>query len=120
MSDRSDVESVRGGLEKLCRLPDGRTNFPLIEIAHRWRPRTVRHPNTMSAFSDETAWEFIADSLREGLEITYRPPLRIGAGDAYEMVTLPVRDGRGIYMKVALVPGVKKLVGLSFHYERDT
>ena len=118
MSDPSDVESRRNGLRQLCSLPTGRTNFPLIGGAHRWHPRTVRHPQTMTVFGDETAWEFIADCLGSGMEITYRAPNKPENGDAYELIAPPEGGSKGIYMKVALVPGVKKLVGLSFHYER--
>ncbi len=99
-------------------MPTGRTQHPLIDLAHNWWPRTVRHPQTLSLFGDESAWEYIADALRAGMLITYRAPNKPENGDAYELIEPPHGGSKGIYMKVALVPGVGKLVGLSFHYER--
>lgn len=118
MSELDDVEAIRGQLEALCRMPTGRTNWPEIEIANKWRPFEVVDPITLARFNDAAAWEFIADCLRKGVAVRYKPPSGMHPDNAYELIAPPPGGTRSIYMKVAIRPGVKKLIGISFHYER--
>lgn len=116
--DLEDVEQCRPLLEQLCRLPGGRTNPPGFDLArNRWHPLTVTHPLTLSRYSDGEAWEFIADCFRDGVKIVCRPPCAEFKDHAYVMVAAPEGGGRRIYMKVVIRPGVKKIIGVSFHYE---
>ena len=121
MSDLSDVEANRKNLEWLCRNPKTRTNWPLIQIErHRWQPYSVTEPSSLSVFTDDGAWEFIADCLRAGAPVSYKPPSEEHPDHAYVMVEAPAGGDRRIYMKVAIRPGLKKIIGISFHYERHT
>jgi len=107
-------------LALVCRTPNLRINPPDIDIANGWLPLTVTDPVTLSLFTDASAWEFIADCLVGGVAVRHKPPSALHDDNAYELVASPPNGRRGIYMKVALRGDVKKLVGLSFHYERHT
>lgn len=120
MSDFANVEAIRKSLETLCRMPNGRTNWPEIDLANNWRPYEVIDAASLSRFTDQGAWEFIADCFRDGIPIQYKPPSADYPDHAYVLIAAPREGGRQIYMKVAVRPGVKKLVGISFHYERHT
>lgn len=118
MFDRSDVEAMRKPLELCCRRPDARANPPEIDLPNKWLPFLVQHPVLMSNFTDEGAWEFIADCLRGSVPIRYKPPTAKFPDHAYEMVAAPPEGGPEIYMKIALPLVGKKLLGVSFHHGR--
>lgn len=116
MFDLTDVESVRKPLECLCRTPASRTNPPHFDIAHRWHPFSVQHPATMSRFNDAAAWELIADCLKGGVAIRCQAPTAQFPDHAYVMIEAPDGFDRKIYMKIAIRLGVKRILGISFHY----
>jgi hypothetical protein len=119
MIDLCDAESVRKGLELACRDPTRRINPPSISIArNRWQPFTITDPATLSLFNDAAAWDFIADCLAAGCGIKVQPPDEEFNDHAYVMIEL-CGDKR-VYMKIAIVPDLAKVVGISFHYERTT
>jgi hypothetical protein len=101
-------------------MPTGRINWPEIDIANNWKPFTVVHPGTLGLFNDSSAWEFIADRLQDGTHVRYKPPSAAYPDHAYELLAQPQDGSKRIYMKVAIRPGVKKLIGISFHYERNS
>jgi hypothetical protein len=117
MIDLTDAESIRKGLELLCRDPARRINPPNIAIdRHRWRPFSVIDPASLSRFNDVAAWDFIADCLAAGCPIRTQPPDEEFNDHAYVMVE-PC-GARRVYIKVALMPKIEKIIGVSFHYER--
>ena len=117
MIDLSDAESVRKGLELLCREPSRRINPPSIAVARqRWHPFTVIDPVTLSRFNDAAAWEFIADQLADGCSLACLPPDGEFNDHAYVMIE-PCGSKR-VYMKIAIMPKIDKVIGISFHYER--
>lgn len=120
MPDYSDIESMRSLLEKVCRMPEGRVNPPEIDIANRWQPYLVTEPSTLSRYTDAGAWEFIADCLQDGCPVRYKPPSELFPDHAYELIAAPGNGGQNIYMKVAIRPKFRRLIGLSFHYDRHT
>jgi hypothetical protein len=72
----------------------------------------------LSTFTDAGAWEFIADCLCGGVPIKCHPPTIEFPDHAYVMIAAPDGEGRRIYMKIAIRSGVKKIIGVSFHYEQ--
>ena len=117
MIDLSDAESVRKGLELLCRQPSRRINPPSVAVdRHRWQPFTVTDPVTLSRFNDVAAWEFIADCLADLCHIDCLPPDSEFDDHAYVMIE-PC-GLRRVYMKIAIMPKIDKVIGISFHYER--
>jgi hypothetical protein len=117
MIDLTDVEAARPCLALLCRDPGKRINPPAIDLPNDWRPFTVTHPTFLSRFNDAGAWEFIADCLEQGAPITCKPPSPEHPDHAYVMI----EAGEGmkrVYMKIAIKPGLAKVVGISFHYEK--
>ena len=118
MINLTDVEGVRKGLELLCRNPLGRLNPPNIDVErHRWLPFTVMHPQLMSRFNDVAAWEFIADCLASNCPISCQPP--DGEFNDHAYVMIETCGDRRIYMKIAIFPDIRKVIGISFHYERE-
>lgn len=77
-----------------------------------WSPQHVRHPDSGEAFSDDSAWAFIADLIGNGHKIEMielkKPPGKKGyvlLCDGYA--------GDKIYMKIMMGSG--KVIGRSFH-----
>ena len=116
MTDLTDVEVVRGALVLLCRNPDMRITGRALDTANRWKPYSVRHPQTDMVFTDAGAWEYIADMIQEGSRLTCLPPTVQMPDHAYYLIEGRA-EGRRIYMKVAIRPPLRKIIGLSFHYE---
>lgn len=118
MLDLSDVPSVRKLLILMCRNPLLRVNPPDVEMPHNWTPYDVLEPHTLSMYTDESAWEYIADCLENGACVTCQPPSSDYPDHAYVMVEEDDRGAR-IYMKIAINPRVaKKIIGVSFHHAR--
>lgn len=114
----ANVDAMRGSLATLCRMPTGRINWPEADLANSWEPFNVVQPATLDPFDDHAAWAFIADRLGDGTSVGYKPPSAMFPDHAYELLALPQDGDRRIYMKVAIRPGIQKLIGISFHYER--
>lgn len=118
MSRSSIAPDVRRQLVILCRKPEYRTNPPQINLANRWLPRTVREPITMSLYTDVGAWELIAECIEAGADVNHKPKSEKFPDDAYELCSAPQGGDRNIYMKIAIRPGLRKLIGVSFHYDQ--
>lgn len=116
MTDLTDVEAVRGALALLCRNPDTRITGRALDAPNRWRPYSVRHPETGLFFTDAGAWDFIADALQARAAVTCLPPTAAMPDHAYYLIEGNAFDRR-IYMKIAIRPPLRKVIGLSFHYE---
>jgi hypothetical protein len=101
-------------------MPEWRVNPPEIDIANRWHPFQVVEPSSLSRFTDVGAWEFIADCIKDGCPIKYKPPSELYPDHAYELIVVPPDGGRGVYMKIAIKPEIRRIIGLSFHYERNS
>lgn len=81
----------------------------------RWRPFTVIEQATMSRFTDDGAWELIADYLAGAGPVEYKPPSHEFPDHAYAIIE--TRSARhDVYAKIALSMKFKKVVGISFHY----
>ena len=116
--DRSDVEFMRPLLAAMCRRSDLRTQPPGVEIKrHGWRPFEVKDRTSMSRFSDAGAWECIADCLTDGCKISYKAPTLEFPDHAYVMLNSQYAFEE-LYIKIAIIPGIRRVVGISFHYAR--
>ena len=116
MIDRSDVEAMRKLLAAMCRKPEYRAHAPSLGIdRQRWRPFEVREQATLSHFTDEGAWECTAECLESGSPIRYKGPCAEFNDHAYVLIdqTSGLED---IYIKIALIDGIRKVIGISFHY----
>lgn len=111
MIDLSDVAAVRAALILLCRHPAKRITGRGLDEANRWRPYAVKDPDTLMWFTDDGAWNFIADCYQRNCPLLCKPPTGTFPDHSYVAVEL------GIYMKVAIRPPFPKIIGLSFHYE---
>jgi hypothetical protein len=79
-------------------------------------PYTVRHPETGLFFTDVGAWEFIADCLKAHCGLKCIQPTQCHPAHSYYLL----ENGAGhrrIYMKIAIRAEIRKVIGLSFHYE---
>lgn len=99
-----------------------RSNPPDVPVERqKWWPYKVRHSSTLSLYTHDGAWDFIADCLADGCAIKYQGPSPEFNDHAYVMVE---SDGgaQRIYMKFKVDDELKPefsvtLIGLSFHYE---
>jgi hypothetical protein len=114
MVDLTDVESVRLALASMCRDPAKRIIARNLELENFWAPYTVRNPDTFMPFTDAGAWDFIADCLEANVKTTCIPPSEKYPDHAYYLVE-GARTGQAIYMKIAIRPGLKHVIGVSFH-----
>lgn len=120
MIDLSDVNAMRPVLAMMARARHLRINPPTLDVRrHNWRPIEVIEDATRSRFTDEGAWEFIAECLEKGVIIECKPPCEEHQDFAYIMIAPEAPDSRRIYMKVAILPPHKLLNGISFHFERS-
>lgn len=111
------MDALKAWLISRCRDSLSRTDGRKMQIAHRWEPSTVRHPDHRMFFSEDGAWDFIADNIYEGTTLHSLPPTEAHPDYAYYMLAAnDVRDRR-IYMKIAKLPDLDMVVGISFHYE---
>jgi hypothetical protein len=80
-----------------------------------WRPTSVINPATQRPFdSDDQAWNFIADCLDAGTEISV-VELEMPFGNNHQAFVMIAQVGEGqIYMKFQL--GASQIIGRSFHY----
>jgi hypothetical protein len=108
----SVTDAVRRELEKLCRGRRTRMHSFSPTMPTHWSPQHVRRPDSGEAFSDDSAWTFIADLLGCGHEIEViildKPPGKTGY-----VLKCDGHDGEKIYMKIMMGSG--KVIGRSFH-----
>ncbi len=111
-----ELEEIRHQLVVLCQRKGARKSEWSINCPTEWQPTTVIEPQTGLPFTDAGAWEFVAEKLRDGLELETvqleRPPGSIGY-----VLKIPLGD-RKLYVKLQL--GAGKVVGRSFHYSTET
>ncbi len=85
----------------------------IVERRRKWRPGTVIDPADGQPFTDEGAWEFIAECLDDKAIELFPIPLENYPGKTgYRMVV--DLGGMDLYIKVRL--GTGSVIGMSFHY----
>ena len=110
----SDVpELIRRDAALLARRRSARSTRFSRDIPCEWRPMTVINLEDGSPFTQEAAWEFVAEKLEDPAQTAHWVELRRPPGKrAIEMV-ISYGD-RKIYVKVQLGSGT--IHGRSFHY----
>jgi hypothetical protein len=78
----------------------------------KWQPGQVTDPSTGQAFTEDAAWQFVADALLAGAPIEMialdKPP-----GKSAYVMKLPGAQGAEIYVKLQI--GADHVRGRSFH-----
>ena len=103
---------IRATLARLARVRGTRTARFSPEIPTHWSPTEVTSPENGEAFTDDGAWDFIADAIEEGAPIQCieldKPPKKKG----YCLLLAGV-GGAEIYVKLQLRGSL--VIGRSFH-----
>jgi hypothetical protein len=119
MSGDDKENLIRSLFAVRCRDPLLRTDGRKLQIANRWEPFTVRHPELHAVFTEAGAWDFIADCLEGGEKLNSLPPTQKFPDYAIYMLHAPVSGGRRIYIKIALRQELNMVIGVSFHYSTE-
>ena len=79
---------------------------------HRWQPTQTTNPRTQQVFTEDAAWEFVAEAIEGGAPIEEmaldKPPGKTGY-----VLKLPGSNGSTIYVKLQLLGNCVR--GRSFH-----
>src|SRR5437868_11246790 len=104
--------SIRRDLARLCRSRKTRTAEFSRRQPTQWQPFKTIHPETKEVFTEDGAWQFVADLLDAGQPLTEvvleKPPGKKGY-----VMKIPVNGRRSIYIKLQLGSG--QVFGRSFH-----
>lgn len=104
--------ATRKELVGLCRRRRTRKSDFSPAMPTHWSPQQVRHPKTGEAFTDDSAWDFVAELLSSGHKIEVidleKPPNKKG----YVLKCEGYGD-ENIYIKLQLGSGC--VIGRSFH-----
>lgn len=106
--------TIRTKICELCRDPSKRfIGRPEDGHPNRWYPNQVVDCETGQPFTEDSAWNFVADCIDDhhALEIVklIKPP----GSMAYEL-KVQMKDGNDLYIKIYLAR--KTVIGRSFHY----
>lgn len=103
----------------LCR--DSKRRQVARNMPCRWYVDQVTNPETKFPFSTASAWEFVADTIEAGTKIEKVDLIKLQPHVGYEIVvTMPVPDGKDLYIKFMVGNGFNNVIGLSFHYSTVT
>ena len=105
--------SIRRDLARLCRSRKTRTAEFSRHQPTQWQPFKTIHPETKETFTEDGAWQFVADLLEAGAplrEVTLEKP----PGKTGYVMKIPVKGWRPIYIKLQLGSG--QVFGRSFHH----
>ena len=119
MSQSDPDAAIRSWCALRCKNVAKRTDGRKMDIANRWEPSTVRHPELHSFFTEAGAWEFIADCLERGEKLQKLPKSEEFPDFTVVMLHAPDVGDRRIYMKLAMKLDLDIVVGVSFHYSTE-
>ena len=105
--------SIRRDLARLCRSRKTRTAEFSSSRPTQWQPWKTIHPQTKEIFTEDGAWQFVADLLDAGEPLKEvlleKPPGKKGY-----VMEISVEGRRPIYIKLQLGSG--QVFGRSFHH----
>jgi hypothetical protein len=74
----------------------------------------VKHPDTFGVCTEDQAWEVISDALTNGARVKVEP-FHAARGIDCCVMLIDGCDGAKIYIKIAHLPHLDKVLGASFH-----
>src|SRR5438132_864689 len=96
--------SIRRDLARLCRSRKTRTAEFTRSQPTQWQPFRTIHPETKETFTEDGAWQFVADLLDAGQPLT-EVALKKPPGKKGYVMEIPVKGWRPIYIKLQLGSG---------------
>lgn len=108
-----DISRIRQELIRLCGSRRTRRVPRSKEIPCRWFPYQTVDPNTGRPFTEAGAWEYVAQNLGAGCEITLVTLRKPKDKKGYVMKLPGAKDRALIYVKLQIGSGV--VYGRSFH-----
>lgn len=105
---------LRAKLAEMCLQRGKRINGASKQVANRWYPHRVKHPETYRFCTEEEAWRLISDSLTRGVYVEIQTFYRANNIDCYVML-VDGCDGETIYIKIAYLNPTDQVLGASFH-----
>lgn len=108
-------EQLRLKLAWLCLNRGNRINGRAQDVANRWKPNTVRHPELFGFFTEDQAWEFISDKLKENHPFHIEPFRALNNIDCAVMKIRGCDEDGLIYIKIAYLERSHQVLGISFH-----
>jgi hypothetical protein len=104
----------RAQLAVMCRHKNRRINGVNLQVPNGWKPNRVKHPEFFRECTEDQAWELISDALAAGVQVRVEP---FHALDGIDCCVFFISGCGGvrIYIKIAHLPHVDKVLGASFH-----
>lgn len=111
--------ALRHELATRARSRRTRTNEFHPDRPNDWRPRTVRNADGLleDYFTDESAWNLIAEKLDEGHPVT-TVKLETPRGSTGYVMVIDLESGVRLYIKLQL--SRDRVIGRSFHESEPT
>lgn len=107
-------EAVRRMLAQRCRSRRTRRAIFSMESPTDWKPRSLRDPRSPDDyFTEESAWDFIAEQLEAGCAIGTIELLKPAGKIGYVLMLVGHAPVATIYVKLQL--GADCVIGRSFH-----
>lgn len=104
--------AIRARLAALARSKRTRQTQFTAAMPTRWQPAQVTDPTTRQAFTEDGAWQYIANQLDAGVSIE-AIPLEKPPGKTGYVLKLPGANGAVIYVKLQICGDHVR--GRSFH-----
>lgn len=106
--------AFRAKLAAMCLDRGKRINGMNQQVANRWHPHRVRHPDTYRFCTEEEAWGVVSDALTDGVRVEVQTFYKANNIDCYVMLVNGC-DGEVIYVKIAYLSPTDQVLGASFH-----
>lgn len=113
-----DIEEIREEIAKLARRKNAHIVPRSPEMPCDWNPTSVYNPEVGMYFTDNSAWNYIADLAESGHPITEITLNQPDGEKGYVMVVKLEADAPGLYIDLYIKVQLKggKIFGRSFHY----
>jgi hypothetical protein len=113
-----DLQGIRRDAAGRARRRSRRVVHFSRDCPSEWRPRSVVNPNTGEPFTDDSAWNFLADLLDTGAELSPVTLARPYGNNDRGYVVMTALDIKELYIKFQL--GSCDIIGRSFHYSTQS
>jgi hypothetical protein len=103
---------------QLARLARRKRTRRVPDLPCRWRPETVMNPENNQPFTEDGAWEFIAQRLEDLGQSLEEIVLQVPPGEPGFEIVCPLPTGI-VYIKFHSDRGCRTILGRSFHYSGE-